>query len=43
MLIRYGSFYELVLPLPSGHLSVGVEPPADPLQLVPQLQAAAGK
>ena len=42
VLIRYGSFYELVLPLPGGHLSVGIEPHADPLRLVPQLRAAAG-
>lgn len=42
VLIRYGSFYELVLPLPGGHLSVGIEPHADPLHLVPRLQAVAG-
>jgi hypothetical protein len=42
VLIRYGSFYELVLPLPGGHLSVGIESGADPLQLVPRLRAAAG-
>lgn len=41
VLIRYGSFYELVLPLPGGHLSVGIEPQANPLQLVPRLRAAA--
>jgi hypothetical protein len=42
VLIRYGSFYELVLPLRGGHLSVGIEPHADPLRLIPQLRAAAG-
>jgi hypothetical protein len=42
VLVRYGSFYELVLPLPGGHLSVGIEPHADPLQLAPRLQAVAG-
>ena len=42
VLIRYGSFFELVLPLPRGHLSVGIESHADPLQLVPRLRAAAG-
>jgi hypothetical protein len=42
VLIRYGSFYELVLPLPGGHLSVGIESHANPLQLVPRLQAVAG-
>lgn len=42
VLIRYGNFYELVLPLPSGHLSVGIESHANPLQLIPQLRAVAG-
>lgn len=42
VLIRYGSFYELVLPLPGGHLSVGIESHADPLRLVPQVRSAAG-
>jgi len=40
VVIRYGSFYQLVLPLPDGHLSVGIELHADPLQFVPQLRAA---
>jgi hypothetical protein len=42
VLVRYGSFYELVLPLPGGHLSVGIESHAHPLQLAPRLQAVAG-
>jgi len=42
VVIRYGSFYELVLPLSGGHLSVGIEPEADPLELIPRLRAAAG-
>ena len=42
VLIRYGSFFEVVLPLAGGHLSVGIEPHADPLALVPRLRAAAG-
>lgn len=42
VVIRYGSFYEVVLPRPGGHLSVGVEPHADPFQLVPRLRAVAG-
>ena len=29
-LIRYGSFFELVVPLRDGHLSVGLEATADP-------------
>jgi hypothetical protein len=40
VVIRYGSFFELVLPLPDGHLSVGVEPHADPLPLIPRLRQA---
>jgi hypothetical protein len=42
VLIRYGSFFELVLPVPGGHLSVGIESQADPLKLVPDLRAVAG-
>jgi hypothetical protein len=42
VLIRYGSFYELVLPLPGGHLSVGIESHADPLELVLRVRTAAG-
>ena len=42
VLMRYGSFYELVLPLPGGHLSVGIESHVNPLQLVPRLQTVAG-
>ena len=42
VIIRYGSFYELVLPLPGGHLSVGIESHANPLQLVPRLRTVAG-
>ena len=37
VLIRYGSFYELVAPLEGGHVSVGIEPTADPLPLVPRV------
>ena len=42
VLIRYGNFYELVMPVSDGHLSVGIEPTADPLELVPRLREAAG-
>ncbi len=42
VLIRYGNFYEVVLPIARGHLSVGIEPHADPLRLIPRIQAAAG-
>lgn len=43
VVIRYGSFYELVLPLSGGHLSVGIEPHADPMHVVPRLRAAVGR
>ena len=42
VLIRYGSFFELVLPLAGGHLSVGIEPHANPLELVQRVRATAG-
>jgi hypothetical protein len=34
VLIRYGNFFEIVIPVATGHLSVGVEPTADPLPIV---------
>lgn len=34
VLIRYGNFFQLVMPLAEGHLSVCIEPHADPLALV---------
>ena len=41
LLVRYGSFYELIWPLAAGHLSIGVEPTADPLSLLPGVRALA--
>ena len=41
LILRYGSFFELVYPAPGGHLSVGIEPHADPLALVPGVRAVA--
>jgi hypothetical protein len=41
LLIRYGSFFVVVLPLEQGHVTVGVEPSADPLPLVPRIADAA--
>jgi hypothetical protein len=43
LLIRYGSFFVVVLPLHDGHVTVGIEPSADPLPLVPRIAEAAGK
>jgi hypothetical protein len=31
IVIRYGNFYQVVRPIPGGHLSVAVEPHGDPL------------
>ncbi|HXE58749.1 MAG TPA: hypothetical protein VNK43_12170 [Gemmatimonadales bacterium] len=45
VLIRYGNFHQFVHPVPGGHLSVALEPSAEPDRLVPALvelaQAAA--
>lgn len=38
VLVRYGSFYQLVHPLRRGHLSIAVEPTGEPLALVPALR-----
>ena len=34
VLIRYGNFYQFVAPLKNGHVSVCIEPHADPLNMV---------
>ena len=33
VLIRYGSFFQLVVPISDGHLSVALEPHSDPVQI----------
>ncbi len=33
VVIRYGNFYEIVIPVARGHLSAGVEPSGDPIAL----------
>jgi len=38
VIIRYGSFYEFVMPLPDGHLSVGIELNADLLKIISSIQ-----
>lgn len=40
VLVRYGSFFEFVAAIPDGHVSVGIEPSANPLILAPQITAA---
>ena len=34
VIIRYGNFYQFVAPIENGHISVCVEPHANPLELV---------
>ena len=43
IVVRYGSFFELVWPLAAGHISVGIEPATDPLAIVPGLRAVAAE
>jgi hypothetical protein len=33
VIIRYGNFYELVIPVPSGHVSVGIELTGNPFSI----------
>jgi hypothetical protein len=40
VVIRYGSFYQLVHPIPGGHLSVAIEPTADLPTMVDRIRAA---
>lgn len=39
VIIRYGNFWELVVPLRTGHLSVGVELAAQPAAVLERVQA----
>jgi hypothetical protein len=38
VLIRYGNFYQFVSPTARGHISICIEPHADPLPLVESIQ-----
>lgn len=40
VVIRYGNFFQIVRPVPGGHLSVAVEPQGDPLAVVAALEQA---
>lgn len=40
VLIRYGNFYQFVAPLENGHISICIEPYADPLELVEPIRDA---
>ena len=39
VIIRYGSFYEFVMPLKNGHLSVGIESDSNLLSIVDAIQS----
>jgi len=43
VLIRYGNFFQFVQPLPGGHISIAIEPAANPLELIPQIRKALAK
>ena len=38
VVVRYGSFFEFVQPLPNGHLSVGIEADADLASVLPRIR-----
>jgi len=38
VIIRYGSFFEFVMPIKSGHVSVGMELNADVMKIIPAIQ-----
>ena len=42
VLIRYGNFWEIVVPVATGHLSVGVETTADAAAIAERVISAAG-
>ncbi len=42
VVIRYGNFFELVVPVPQGHVSVGIEPSADPFAIAERVLALLG-
>ena len=40
VLVRYGNFYQIVMPIVEGHISICVEPYADPLKLIEPIEVA---
>ncbi len=38
ILVRYGNFFELIAPIQNGHISICIEPGADPISLVGPLE-----
>jgi len=43
VLIRYGNFYQFVVPIQKGHLSICIEPHTDPLQVVEPIQSLVSR
>ncbi len=43
VLVRYGSFFALVCPIPGGHVSITLDPSIDPLPFVPANQAIVAR
>ncbi len=41
VLVRYGFFFQLVVPVVGGHVSIAIEPSGAPLDLVERIVAAA--
>ena len=38
VLVRYGNFFQLIIPVSGGHVSLAIEPRADPLTLLGQVR-----
>ena len=43
VVIRYGNFFELVIPVARGHVSIGIEPSEDPFKLAQKAVAHVEK
>jgi hypothetical protein len=43
VLIRYGNFFQFVLPLANGHVSVCIEPDAEPISLGAQIREVVSR
>jgi hypothetical protein len=42
LVVRYGSFFQLVLPTKSGHVSIAIEPEGDPTTLAARARQVLG-
>ncbi len=43
VLIRYGNFFEFVKAVPSGHISIGLQLSANPLEIIPGMEELIGR